>query len=459
MLAARTRTVRALGGEYWEATVDPRELRGLASLDLVRWIEAAPGPVTLDNDHTRSELGIESLQSFSLGMGVPTGLGGKGIQIAVFDTGIDEDHDDFKIFNLGFTTTNRVTLTAPDKSWHGTLVAGIIAGSGRRSNKLDSRSVPNGGTPYQWRGMAPLAELLEQVVPGAIANPATTAQTFATLIASNGMDISNHSYRYEYIGGEYSESSVQFDRLTHGDAVVGTTLVPPRLQVFSAGNNGGWPAVVPPETHGYFSLDKELKNALLVGNWSVANQRLVGSSSLGPTWDGRIKPDVVAPGSQVKSTGYWAAGQRHSSLHGPPAVGHTSAATDRRQFYGVECGTSLAAPAVTGTWRLLLEQYALTYNVKIDKRPPLPSTLRGLVIHSARDLVSSAPWFTNVDGPVQPAEGPDFATGFGLVNAAAAVDVVKRFEVIERSVSTTCDQQTFEWDVVPLLAGLAGPTR
>ena len=103
-----------------------------------------------------------------------------------------------------------------------------------------------------------------------------------------------------------------------------------QLYVVSAGNEGpgaqtvGQPAVA--------------KNALTVGNVFDRQHLSVGditnTSSRGPTGDGRMKPNLVAPGNMVTSA----------------EAGSTTSYTDKH-------GTSMAAPHVTGIAATLMDHY------------------------------------------------------------------------------------------------------
>src|SRR5262249_6033317 len=149
------------------------------------------------------------------------------------------------------------------------------------------------------------------------------------------------------------------------------------------------------------------------------------TSSLGPTSDGRIKPDVVAPGTHIRSTRAFSSD------------------------YGNSTGTSPAAAAVTGSLALVLEAYRKSYHIEdLNHTYPLPSTLRALVIQTADDVTldpcpsgqaSTPPWFDNADGPVKPTCGPDFVTGWGLVNVEKAVQHVVDQLVLESTVEKECD--------------------
>src|SRR5207253_2709371 len=123
----------------------------------------------------------------------------------------------------------------------------------------------------------------------------------------------------------------------------------------------------------------------------------------------------------------------------------TWGSVERSQFYGKDCGTSFSAPAVTGIAALVLEQLQKTVTGLLNPPQPLPSTLRAVLLHSADDKQGA--YFTNIDAKVKAYEGPDFVTGWGLVNAAAAVEIVADNRVRESKLDATCDNKTFDFDV------------
>lgn len=51
---------------------------------------------------------------------------------------------------------------------------------------------------------------------------------------------------------------------------------------------------------GFHSISNNTKNGIVVGNYASATGIPNTTSSYGPTWDGRIKPDVMAPGSGIE---------------------------------------------------------------------------------------------------------------------------------------------------------------
>lgn len=420
--------------DSWAAIVRPAALRLLAAEDAVQWIEAGPLPFLPENGRTRVAIFVDPVQMFNLATGQVTGVGGHGVQVVLFDKGMDTSHGD--------VVANVIRKDNPRVAPHATHEAGTISGTGVLSNAPDSWAVNNTGTPYQWRGMAPLAQLIDANYLEGI-DPARHWDYIVNLKT----DLSNHSYAMS-ADGEYSDDNRAHDRLIRGDEVNGSAPIPGRLHVTSAGNNGKAPNEIGNQL-GYFSLTKQMKNALVVGGWDVGTGKIAELSSLGPAHDGRIKPDVVAPAVDMKSAGF-------CNLETPLPECIGGGAAGRRNFYAFRSGTSMAAAATSGALALVLEQYATSFGVDIDVKPPLPSTLRGVMIHTARDQQAASPWLSNEDGAVQPGEGPDFVTGWGLIDAQAAVNVVANRQLLEDKTPETCHVTRYVFRVPP---GATGPVR
>ncbi len=121
------------------------------------------------------------------------------------------------------------------------------------------------------------------------------------------------------------------------------------------------------------------KNVITVGATDLS-RKIAYFSSRGPTRDGRVKPDIVTDGVSVFST----------------ETGGT---------YGTLDGTSMAAPQVTGTSALLVEQWKRLFGGQL----PGPAVLKTLMIATADDLGNP---------------GPDFTYGYGFLDAQAAVDTM-----------------------------------
>lgn len=115
-------------------------------------------------------------------------------------------------------------------------------------------------------------------------------------------------------------------------------------------------------------------------------------SSFGPTDDGRIKPDVCANGDLVESAAY-----------DDPNDPNDNA-------YAIFSGTSQAAPSVAGSLGLVAE---LMRRYRGDAYQPSASLLKGLMIHTADDILNA---------------GPDYKSGWGLLNATSAANLVRQSE-------------------------------
>lgn len=441
------RTARPMGIGLWRVTATHKAIQTLAANDVVRWIDASSPAGGPDMDSVRDALRIHEIQGFDPLLGTATNLTGAGVRVGVYDTGIDATHPDFG----GPGGINRVVDRPAAAASHGTYVAGIIAGNGVHSAQMDSWNQPNDGTAYQWRGIAPAAELIDADTVRTVVWPG--AATLRSHVTADGMDLSNHSY-WLATDGHYSDVNKLHDDLIRGDDAGDGAAITPRLHVHSAGNFGRKPLVG--NQRGYFSLGNQLKNALVVGSYYTDVSRITTTSSLGPTHDGRIKPDVVAPGAFVIAPGYCTATDNPLYYASPDPVGAkpcdnlpSGESYPRQNFYYPQSGTSTAAAATTGVLALVLQEFVDYLAVDLDVKPPLPSTLRALIIHSAKDLAAGAAWFETKDGsagtlPVRAFEGPDFVSGFGLVDPPAAIDVVRRRAVREDVINVTCQPKTFK---------------
>lgn len=427
------------GGSTYVALVAPDRIKALAAEDGVKAIEPGPAPFLPFLNFARNVTRAEAAQAIDATVDPPVynGRSGSGIQIGIFDSGIDRDHNDFNEFDAaGAVVRSRILWGPDDPEGHGTSVAGVAAGSGRRSTDCGT------GIAYLWRGMAPEADLVS-VRPDDFFGPVGQV---GPAIFDHGMDISNHSY-VQVVNGSYSIQAADLDALIRGDHVSPSGLVPARPMVWAVGNNGVVPAYGANE--GYFAVSAPAKNAIVVGatiaDTAGAIDRLMRESGLGPTFDGRIKPDLMAPGSSITTT------------------------RDGTNCYGTGWGTSLAAPAVAGIAGLVLEEFAALTGADLDTDGPLPATLKAVLIETAEDLEHTVPdahdsWDNpDTGGPVLYHAGPDYATGYGRVDAVAAVNLVReqrfaegaiagRTQVDEYCLGSTITgelQATLAWDDEP----------
>ena len=353
--AAGASELRATAAKRWglvRAVMPAGAAAELAALPEVQWIEHHQTPELL-NDFARAaaHLNVDAARE-------DHGLDGTGQIVAIADSGLDTGnvdtlHPDFAGRLIQVLDTGRLTNWS-DTYYHGTHVAGSLLGTGAAS----------GG---QYRGAAPGARLVFQSIMTA----------YSTLALPDDL---NDFYRPPYdlgarvhsdswgsaVAGEYSSDSMTSDEFIWD--------YPGLLVAYAAGNDGidsDWSGVVDP-----LSLDApaSAKNVLAVGasesgrppgtggmtgrtygnawpsdfpiepltdDWISSSpgggpQGLAAFSSRGPAADGRIKPDLVAPGTDVVSVR-----SRASSATGWGVLGANT-------NYCLMGGTSMATPLAAG---------------------------------------------------------------------------------------------------------------
>ncbi|MCU0439627.1 MAG: fibronectin type III domain-containing protein [Raineya sp.] len=333
---------------------------------------------------TQSNLGAANTTKASrlwTGGSMGLNLNGQGMIVGEWDGGpIRLTHQEFGTRAI---QQDGVAFTTSDlNNRHATHVGGTMIASGVDGNA---------------KGMAHQATLW--------ANEWNNDTAEMTAQATQGLILSNHSYGYNsaalptWMFGFYDSEAQAWDQIASN--------APFYLMVKAAGNDRGDgynPGGVFGTT-GYNLLtgSATAKNVLVVGAVNAvsnytgpASVVMSGFSSWGPTDDGRIKPDVVGNGVNIYST---------------TSTGNTN--------YESMSGTSMASPNVTGTLTLIQQHYKNLNSGSFMRA----ATLRGLVIHTA-DEAGANP-------------GPDYAFGWGLVNAEKAVNAITN-----RNVSSVIEERT-----------------
>jgi len=153
------------------------------------------------------------------------------------------------------------------------------------------------------------------------------------------------------------------------------------------------------------------KNALVVGATPRGIYSPASYSSCGPTDDGRIKPDVTAPGGPV----------------------YTTSDNGTNQYVTLE-GSSFSSGTAAGTLAMLQELHERGYG---SNQPMLASTWRALLMHTADSGYNG---------------GPDYRTGWGRINAFEAAKVVSNnmsyASLPHIKELRLLDGETIEFDVV-----------
>jgi serine protease AprX len=286
------------------------------------------------------------------------GANGQGITWAVMDSGIDATHPHFATHNTlqlseplthkDFTGTGD-PLT--DEFGHGTHVAGIIAGEGVGANQpliyFDRERDELGNLRYvrndleRMIGIAPQCRLVSYKVLDARGRGDSSrllaalahvneVNAYGRRLQIHGVNLSvGYDFDPEWFACGQSPLCVEVNRLVRSGVVV----------VIAAGNTG------------YTKIDQRISSlyasindpgnaqlAITVGSTHRDMPHLYGVSyfsSKGPTGDGRVKPDLVAPGEKILSC---AAGSKRNQI---------SVKTQIPPHYLFESGTSMATPHVS----------------------------------------------------------------------------------------------------------------
>ncbi|WP_147998933.1 S8 family peptidase [Streptomyces sp. uw30] len=299
------RTLPAVGGEAFEAPKAgvPALWAAVTGRSSARTSGGPVAHVWLDAK-VRATL-AESVPQIGAPAMWRSGYTGKGIKVAVLDTGVDETHPDLK----GVETAQKNFSESPvvkDRFGHGTHVASILAGSGAKS----------GG---RFKGVAPDVKLLDGKVLGddgfgGISNIVAGMQW----AVDQGAQVVNMSLGSpDTPGVDPMEAAIA--RLS-GKA----------LFVVAAGNEGDGPRTI--------GSPGSAPAALTVGAVDKHNA-IADFSSRGPNLDGTPKPDITGPGVDIT------------------AALTTQSEEPSGEDYIAQSGTSMASPHVAGAAALVLQQH------------------------------------------------------------------------------------------------------
>ncbi|MBA2474082.1 MAG: S8 family serine peptidase [Pseudonocardiales bacterium] len=309
---------------------------------------------------------------------------GDGVIWAVLDSGIDQHHPHFASGTLtGAVATlhhDFTYLLSPDAEpakdpdtalldpeGHGTHVAGIIAGAvpDKVAPVIASQQPSQDGLPGGWvsrqldpgrtlAGTAPQAKLVSLKVLAPDGRDGLVTSSSAVIAAlyhiretvnSGGRALITHGANLS-LGCRWDPSDYaagQSPLCREIDLLVGTGVV----VVVSAGNNGySGAASQSSDSRGELASITDPGNAqeaITVGSTHRDSPHRYGvtyTSSKGPTLDGRLKPDLLAPGERITSC---ATGHLRKKIAGLVTDTDAIAAT-----YIEDSGTSMAAAHVSG---------------------------------------------------------------------------------------------------------------
>lgn len=318
----------------------------LAELPFLEYVEVILPPDVKDDRRGRSLHRVNKLDPNIAGARNYTG---KGINVLVRDDGKVFEHIDFK---------GRLDQTFASESYgsHGDGVAGIFGGAGNLDplNKGMAHESTIHIMDYQ-------ANFLDETM---------------SLFSNKDVIVTNSSYSNGCNAG-YTNTTQIVDQQTFDN--------PTLMHIFSAGNSGqgtfdgndnpiecGYGAGL--EWGNITGGHKQGKNVIATANLDYKGNIMV-SSSRGPAYDGRIKPDIAANGNN-----------------------HVSTAEE--QGYINFSGTSGAAPVVAGVTAMLHEAFEVNHGKRANA-----ALLKAMMLNTANDLGN---------------KGPDFIYGWGSLNAHRA---------------------------------------
>jgi|GEM_PF-2818377 len=244
------------------------------------------------------------------------GFDGTGVVVAVLDTGVDAAHP-----ALAGVVTAQQDFTGTgigDGHGHGTHCAGVVA-----SQDGTRRGIAPGATIQDFK--------LMDANGSAQANWAVAAIQAAV---AAGVDVASNSWGFSHANGAWVDPDGTCVLCAAADAAVAAGVV----FVVAAGNEDN-DSCQTYDTH--IRCPGIARSVFTVGS-SDDSDNMANSSSVGPTPDGRTKPDITAPGVGIIS-----ARASGTSMGSPVDALWTSAS-----------GTSMACPHVAGLAALMLDKNA-----------------------------------------------------------------------------------------------------
>ncbi|MCM2278171.1 MAG: S8 family serine peptidase [Oligoflexia bacterium] len=354
--------------------------------------------------------------------------------VAAFAEKIGFDLSDDKLPRAdgkGEVPVRSASIVGFDPGNHGSHVAGIAAGS---------RTIFNDDEKTLARGVAPDAAILMNRVC-ANNTGCNATQAMVDLAVNGRAQVINMS-----LGGlspfndGYGVQETTLNRLTQVQNV---------LMVVSAGNSGPGSQTVGSPSVARLSLS--VGAAASVGmiqrqyQWPATNPLRTPQddsdfvfffSSRGPTAAGGFKPNVVAPGTQLSSI-------------------QLNTAPGGRGGLDVYWGTSMAAPAATGAYALLLDAIQ-KYNAAHPEKalPASAPVLRRVLIESARAFDVNR--FDPSTGERRLGQYTWADQGTGMVDLVAAWKKLRQYADERIPTAVTLDGQPVELDY-QVLTSLTGP--
>lgn len=327
--------------------------------------EAPPGLAPLNYGNSRAQ--IEQIQANFLH---ESGFSGEGMAIGLLDTGFSLDHTAFQhldvlgqhdFVNDDHNPTDEIGQGDPGEDDHGSIVLGILAANapGTLIGVAYRASYLLAKTEKAFHNGKEFEHLIEE--DWWIAGLEWAEEMGAEIICSS-LGYSKW-YRFQDLDGKTSKLTIAANLAVEKGISI----------IVAAGNLGDQP-LADLGLGGRISVPADGFDVLAVGSVD-RHGRSLRFSSRGPTFDGRIKPDVVAMG------------------HGVTSISPQS----RIRFSHNHRGTSASAPLGTGVVALLMQAFPLA---------------------SPRDIANA------LRSTASQSHAPDNALGYGVIRSAAAFEAL-----------------------------------
>lgn len=421
----RMLTARGLRFEpYWIKNVivvrqgDLGALRAASAFDGVLRIRELPDVQTIEPDYTASGAratrvgGIgENIQQIRAPQAWARGATGSGVTVGVLDTGVNFRHEALRNSYRG----NRDGVFEHDYNWyapefhfpqpvvhkpHGTHVTGTITGDDLNADSQLRNRI----------GVAPGADWIACLgLPDQLiffeADPVMRCGEFLLAPTRTDGTLPDPDKRPHVINNSWSEATCNGSATSYFADMVDAWVAAGMFPVFAAGNTGACGLQEPPSLS-TVSSPASLGSAFAVGSTGNHDGLYATHSLWGPTEDlseglpnypdprgfPQLKPQVVAPGVEIRS-----------------ALGRADA--DSVDEYQLASGTSMSTPHIAGVVALMLDAGEC---LRGDY-----AALGTLLMQTAR----AVPYETGGQPPPGPGNVPNYATGWGEVDAEAAVEM------------------------------------
>jgi subtilisin-like proprotein convertase family protein len=382
--------------------------------------------------------------------------------VDVVDDGVDNGtttplHPDFYLSGLITNPSRLVSVdnctSAPSGNGtdgHGNINVGIVGSYNARvgSPHVDAQGYNRG------LGVNPFGRLASTKIFGPnfnLTNCGGNNENYAGIAAKSyakGAKISTNSWGAP-TGGTYPTSSQAYDALQR-DAVSNVPGNQELLHVFSAGNNGPGASTLgsPGTAKNVISVsatENVRDEGIPDGCLSTASDNaddMSDFSSRGPTTDGRIKPDISAPGVHIQGPASQDPAYNGTGVCGGATNFDLPATKDpnhkyypnpsqnaiSQTLYTWSSGTSHSTPAVAGGLSLIYEYYTRTMRPGFH---PSPAMAKALIVNTPRYL----------NGLATGGNLPSNSQGWGDLNLGAIFDGTPRYLLDQTSVFTATGQQ------------------